>query len=231
MIGVDGTGLQRRIIVLADKKAVVRNAQLLTDQDRTALCNALSAFQLLKAPHGYPGLPCQLRHTDTALFHPLVEIDLGQRHAASPDTLLLKVGIERGDMAGLQVLQLDMADGPIDYSHLLFISEGGSFLQVGPSILLQKDLRKIHQPDVAVLGHLMPHPLLEERGLPVQGLLDLALGHARLRRPGHLLPDLLAADIISIGHSDPVAVPPFFNCGHNLIKPLFPFLPTPLFLW
>ena len=138
MIGVDGTGLQRRIIVLADKKAVVRNAQLLTDQDRTALCNALSAFQLLKAPHGYPGLPCQLRHTDTALFHPLVEIDLGQRHAASPDTLLLKVGIERGDMAGLQVLQLDMADGPIDYSIFSSYPKAILFFRLGRAYCSRK---------------------------------------------------------------------------------------------
>ena len=72
-----------------------------------------------------------------------------------------------------------------------------------------------HQPDVAVLGDLMAHALLEEGGLSVQRLLDLTLGHAGIRCPGHLLADLLPVDIVPVGYDDPVAIPSFFNCGHE----------------
>ena len=121
-------------------------------------------------------------------------------------------------MAGLQILQADMAKSLVDHGHLLLIPECGLFLQVWSGVLLQEDLREVHQPDVAVLGHLMPHPLLKERSLSVQGLLDLALSHPRLWRPGHLLPDLPAVDIIPVGYDDPVTIPSLFNCGHNLLN-------------
>ena len=116
-------------------------------------------------------------------------------------------------MSGLQILQLDMAEGLVDDLHRLLVAEGSLFLQVRPGVLLQEDLREVHQP-VAVLGQLVSHPLFKECGLSVQGLLDLPLRHPRLRRPCHLLADLLAVDVVPIGHDDPVALASLFNCGH-----------------
>lgn len=204
---------QRGVVVLPGEELVIGYGQLLGDSDRAILGDGFAGLQLLEAPDRDARLPGQLRHAGLALLHPRGEVDFGRRHDADPHSFLLQVGVEGCDVPGLQVLQLDMAERLVDPLHLLRVAKGGLLLQVRPGILVQEDLREVHQPDVAVLGDLMAHPLLEESGLPVQRLLDLTLGHAGIRRPGHLLADLLPVDIVPVGHDDPVAVPSFFNCG------------------
>ena len=214
MVGVDGTGLQGRIVVLPDKELVVGNIQLLADLLGAVLGDPTAILQLREAPDRHAGLPGQLCLAGLALLHPGGEVHLRHRLTAVPHAFLLQVGVEGGDVSGLQILQLDMAEGLVDDLHRLLVAEGSLFLQVRPGVLLQEDLREVHQPDVAVLGQLVSHPLFKECGLSVQGLLDLPLRHPRLRRPCHLLADLLAVDVVPIGHDDPVALASLFNCGH-----------------
>ena len=118
-------------------------------------------------------------------------------------------------MMRLQSVHAHMTQRRVDAGEHFTIAADGSRPQLLFGIVHEPLFRKLGKLDIAVKNLTVSALFLEKHSLPVEFLLQLALGHARFGCPCQVTAYLFAVQIVATGNGYLVAVAALLDCCHG----------------
>ena len=177
--------------------------------DIGAACNTVQHID------GHACLFCQCPLCHAALFEQGFEVNRTAIARILTHAAFTEIIVKFHQVMRLQLVKANMADCGIDARHEQAIPRNCRRPQLLFSVVREPLFRKLGKLDITVQNLTVSALLLEQHRLPVEFLLQLALGHARLGCPCQVTAYLFAVQVIAARNRYFVAVAALLDGCHG----------------